>query len=215
LPASPRIASTLYQARWRPDLKFAHILPHWTWPGREGQVTPVHVFTSADEAELFVNGKSQGKQKRAPFEYRFRWDYVTYESGEVKVVTWKEGQPWATQTITTTHPVAALSVSADRTRIAGDGRDLAFVTVRVQDARGRTAPTASNAIRFTVSGPGELVATDNGDPTSFVPFPSATRPAFNGLALAIVRARPGAKGAITVRAQSDGLAAGTITLTTR
>ena len=215
LAGFPKDRFWLYQSRWRPDLKFAHILPHWTWPGREGQVTPVHVFTSADEAELFVNGKSQGKQKRAPFAYRFRWDYVTYEPGEVKVVTWKEGKPWATQTVTTTGSPAILSIEADRSRIKGDGRDLAFVTVRVQDADGRTAPTASNTIRFTVSGPGELVATDNGDPTSFIPFPSATRPAFNGLALAIVRARPGAKGAITVRAQSDGLAAGVITLTAR
>ncbi|WBY06386.1 DUF4982 domain-containing protein [Sphingomonas sp. 7/4-4] len=178
-------------------------------------MTPVHVFTSADEAELFINGKSQGKQKRAPFAYRFRWDYTVYEPGEVKVVTWKQGQPWATQTVTTTGAAAALSVDTDRSRIAGDGRDLVFVTVRVQDAKGRTTPTASNTIRFTVSGPGELIATDNGDPTSFIPFPSATRPAFNGLALAIVRARPGAKGAITVGAQSDGLAHGTITLTAR
>ncbi|MDP5279503.1 beta-galactosidase GalB [Sphingomonas sp. DG1-23] len=208
LAGFPKDRFWLYQSRWRPDLKFAHILPHWTWPGREGQVTPVHVFTSADEAELFVNGKSQGKQKRAPFAYRFRWDYVVYEPGEVKVVTWKGGQPWATQTVATTGSAAALAAGADRAQITGDGRDLAFVTVRVLDAEGRLAPRAANPVRFSVTGPGELVATDNGDPTSFVPFGSATRPAFNGLALAIVRARPGRKGTITVRAESDGLVAG-------
>jgi beta-galactosidase len=215
LAGFPKDRFWLYQSRWRPDLRFAHILPHWSWPGREGQVTPVHVFTSADEAELFINGKSQGRQKRAPFAYRFRWDYVTYQPGEVKVVTWKGGQPWATQTTGTTDSPAILSVDADRNQIRGDGRDLAFVTVRIEDTSRRTAPMASNAIRFTVSGPGELVATDNGDPTSFIPFPSAMRPAFNGLALAIVRARPGAKGTITVRAQSEGLADGMIKLTVR
>jgi len=207
LAGFPKDRYWLYQSRWRPDLKFAHILPHWTWPGREGQVTPVHVFSSADEAELFVNGKSQGKQTRAPFAYRFRWDYVTYQPGELKVVTWKNGQPWATETIATAGAAAVLAVTADRARIAADGRDLAFVTVRVADAEGRTAPRAANPVRFTVTGPGELVATDNGDPTSFVPFPSATRPAFNGLALAIVRALPGRKGAITIRAEAEGLAA--------
>jgi beta-galactosidase len=212
LAGFPKDRFWLYQSRWRPELKFAHILPHWTWPGREGEVTPVHVFSSADEAELFVNGKSQGKLTRAPFAYRFRWDYVTYQPGEVKVVTWKDGKPWATEAVVTTGAAAALEARVDRTRIKGDGRDLAFVTLRVTDKAGRTAPRANNPVRFTVTGPGELVATDNGDPTSFVPFPSATRPAFNGLALAIVRARPGANGTITVRAEADGLAPATVSI---
>lgn len=215
LAGFPKDRFWLYQARWRPDLRFAHILPHWTWPGREGQVTPVHVFSSADEAELFVNGKSQGRQKRGPFTYRFRWDYVTYQPGELKVVTFKNGQPWSDETVKTAGNAAALAISADRSRIANDGRDLAYVTVRLVDAAGLAAPRAANAVRFTVTGPGELVATDNGDPTSFVPFASATRPAFNGLVLAIVRARPGARGAITVRAEADGLRPATTTVETR
>ncbi|MDQ8755184.1 beta-galactosidase GalB [Sphingosinicella sp. LHD-64] len=205
----------LYQARWRPDLRFAHILPHWTWPGREGEVTPVHVFSSADEAELFVNGRSQGRIRRAPFAYRFRWDYVTYEPGELRVVTWKNGQEWATATMTTAGPPTALAAEVDRRRIHADGRDLAFVTVRVTDAAGRTAPRADNAVRFTVEGPGELVATDNGDPTSFVEFASPTRPAFNGLALAIVRARPGEAGRITLRAETEGLEGASVVIETR
>ena len=215
LAGFPKDRFWLYQSRWRPDLKFAHVLPHWTWPGREGQVTPVHAFTSADEAELFVNGQSQGRQKRGPFTYRFRWDYVVYQPGDVKVVTWKKGEPWATETISTRGAPAALAVTADRPRIAADGRDLAFVTARVTDSAGGTAPRASNAVRFTVTGPGELVATDNGDPTSFVAFPSAIRPAFNGLALAIVRARPGSKGQITVRAEAEGLTADSTTFQAR
>lgn len=210
LAGFPKDRFWLYQSRWRPELKFAHILPHWTWPGREGEVTPVHVFSSADEAELFVNGKSQGKLVRAPFAYRFRWDFVTYEPGEVRVVTWKNGKPWATATRRTTGAPAQLKLEADRGAIKGDGRDLSFLTASVRDKDGAIAPRANNRLRFTVEGPGEIVATDNGDPTSFVPFPSHERPAFNGLALAIVRARPGSSGRITVRVEGDGLAPATV-----
>jgi beta-galactosidase len=210
LAGFPKDRFWLYQARWRPDLKFAHIIPHWTWPGREGEVTPVHVFTSADEAELFVNGKSQGKRKRAPYEYRFRWDYVTYEPGEIRVVAWKDGKEWATASVRTGGAPAKLQLEADRRAIAGDGRDLSFVTARVLDKDGRIAPRASNKLRFTIEGPGEIAATDNGDPTSFVPFPSHERQAFNGLALAIVRAKPGSGGKIMVRVEGDGLEPATV-----
>ncbi len=215
LAGFPKDRFYLYQSRWRPDLKFAHILPHWTWPGREGEVTPVHVFSSADEAELFVNGKSQGKLTRAPYAYRFRWDYVTYEPGEIRVESWKDGKPWASATRHTVGAATALKATADRTRIAADGRDLSFITVSVVDRNGDVVPRAADAIRFTVSGAGELVATDNGDPTSFVPFPSATRQAFNGLALGIVRAKAGQSGRITVRVDADGLAPATIALDAR
>src|SRR6185369_7112368 len=79
----------LYQAHWRPDLPMAHLLPHWNWPDRAGQVTPVHLYTSGDEAELFLNGKSLGRKKKGEFEYRIRWDDVVYEPGELKAVAYK------------------------------------------------------------------------------------------------------------------------------
>ena len=213
LAGFPKDRFYLYQARWRPDLPMAHILPHWTWPGREGAVTPVHVFTAGDEAELFVNGKSQGRKKRAAFEYRFRWDYVTYEPGEVKAVVWKDGKDWASQTVRTAGAPARLEATVDRPRIDADGVDLAFVTVRIADAAGGTAPRADNPVAFTVEG-GELVATDNGDPTSFEPFQASRRKAFNGLVLAIVRATPGARGPITVTATSGGLQGARATINT-
>ncbi|KQX01553.1 beta-galactosidase [Massilia sp. Root418] len=202
----------LYQARWRPELPLAHILPHWTWPGREGKVTPVHVFTSGDEAELFVNGKSQGRKKRSEFEYRLRWDLVTYEPGELKVVAYKQGKEWAASTVRTVGAAARLDLAPDRRQIRADGLDLSFVTLRVADKDGNTVPMAKNQVTFSIEGPGEIVATDNGDPTSFVPFPSAQRPAFNGLALAIIRGKPGQAGAITVRAESASLQGASVTL---
>ncbi len=207
LAGFPKDRFWLYQARWRPDLKFAHILPHWTWPGREGQITPVHVFSSADEAELFVNGASQGRIKKRDYEYRFRWDYVTYQPGEVRVVTWKGGKPWAEASVRTAGPAAALRLTPDRATIAGDGKDLSFVTLSVVDANGAMARTAKHPIRFSIDGPGEIVATDNGDPTDMTAFPSRDRKAFNGLALVIVRGIPGRRGTVTVRAEADGLTA--------
>jgi beta-galactosidase len=205
LAGFPKDRFYLYQARWRPDLRFAHILPHWTWPGREGEVTPVHVITSADEAELFVNGVSQGRRKRGAYEYRFRWDYVTYAPGELRVDTWKDGKPWASEMVRTVGAATKLTLASDRAAIAADGKDLSFVTVRVLDGEGRVVPGAKQPIRFSISGPGEIVATDNGDPTDMTAFPSPRRNAFNGLALVIVRALPNKRGAITLHAEADGL----------
>jgi beta-galactosidase len=195
----------LYQAHWRPELPMAHILPHWNWPERVGKITPVHVFTSGDEAELFLNGKSLGRKKKGPYEYRLRWDDVKYEPGELKVVAYKNGKKWAQEVVRTTGEAARLEASADRDEIRADGRDLSFITVGVTDKNGLTVPRANNPIRFSVEGPGEIVATANGDPTNFVRFPSHDREAFSGLALVIICSKPQESGSITVTARSPGL----------
>jgi beta-galactosidase len=195
----------LYQAHWRPELPLVHILPHWNWPERIGEITPVHVFTSGDEAELFLNGKSLGRKKKGQYGYRLRWDDVKYEPGELKVVAYRNGQKWAENFVKTTDKPAFLAASADRDEIRPDGEDLAFITVRVTDKNGLTVPTANSPINFEIGGKGEIVATDNGDPTNFVSFPSHEREAFSGLALVIIRSKPGASGSITVTAKSPGL----------
>ncbi|KAI0857255.1 glycoside hydrolase family 2 protein [Xylaria cubensis] len=202
----------LYQSRWRADLPMAHILPHWTWPDRVGQVTPVHVFSSGDEAELFVNGKSAGRKKKAEYTYRFRWDDVKYEAGELHVVTYKAGKEWATDTKKTVGAAANLKITADRTDIAGDGYDLSFISVAVVDANGNVVPQASNNVTFSVTGPGKIVSTDNGNPADFTVFPSPSRKAFSGLVLSIVRADAGASGDIVVSAASPGLPNASVTL---
>lgn len=203
----------LYQSRWRPDLRFAHILPHWTWPDRVGEVTPVHVFTSADEAELFVNGKSQGRKRRGNSEDRFRWNEVVYQPGEVQVATWKEGRWWANDSVRSVGEAVTLRMSTDRTMINGDGLDLAFLIVEIVDGLGDVVPGAANEITFAVErGPGEMVASDNGDPTDFTPFPSPKRKAFNGLALGIVRGLAGSRGAVVVSASAQGLRGASVEL---
>jgi beta-galactosidase len=212
LAGFPKDRFYLYQSRWRPDLPMVHILPHWNWPERIGLVTPVHVYTSGDEAELFLNGESLGRQRKGEFEYRLRWNDVVYQPGELKVVAYKDGKPWATNVMRTTGPATQLKLAADRDRIRADGRDLSFVTVTVADQDGLLVPRSEHRIRFTVQGPGELVATDNGDPTTFESFQSPERQAFNGLALAIVRAKPGESGRIRLTAEAEGLKSGSVTI---
>jgi beta-galactosidase len=215
LAGFPKDRYYIYQARWRPELPMAHILPHWNWPERAGQVTPVHVYSSGDEAELFLNGRSLGRKTRGPFEYRFRWDEVVYQPGELKVVAYKKGAKWAEAVQRTTGPAAKLALSADRTTLRADGSDLSFVTVAVADKDGLLVPRSKNAMKFSLTGPGEIIATDNGDATSFESFQSPERKAYNGLALVIVRTKAGETGAITLRAESAGLTAGELKLTSQ
>ena len=200
----------LYQSRWRPDFPMAHILPHWNWKGREGEVTPVYVFTSGDEGELFLNGRSLGRRRKQPGvwdrAYRLRWDDVRYEPGSLEVVVYKGGREWARDAVRTTGAPARLVVSAETPSVASFGDDVCYVNVCVQDADGLVVPNAKVPVEFSVEGPGEIVATDNGDETDFDDFRSPKRRTFNGLAQAIVRARPGAAGEITVRASSGALA---------
>ena len=199
-----------YQAHWRPDFPMAHILPHWNWPERIDSITPVHVYTSGDEAELFLNGKSLGRKVKIPGEdFRLIWDDVTYKPGELKVVSYKNGKLWAMDVVKTAGVMSKLALSADRMTIKSDKDDLCFITVKVTDKEGLMVPRSNPGIRFLIEGPGEIVATDNGDATSFVSFQNHERPGFNGMALVIVRARKGAKGIITIKAESKGLTMGT------
>lgn len=212
LAGFPKDRYYLYQGQWRKDLPMAHLLPHWNWPERVGQITPVHLYTSGDEAELFVNGKSQGRRKLEPGECRLRWDDVTYEPGEVRAVVYKDGKEWAKDTVKTTGAASQLALTADRADIRNDGKDLSFITTRIADDEGLTVPRSHHPIRFTIEGPGEIVATDNGDATSFESFQSPNRNAFNGLALVIVRAKPGQSSEIKIKAEADGLKPTTITI---
>lgn len=206
LAGFPKDRFYLYQSHWRPDLPMAHILPHWNWVERIGQVTPVHVYTSGDEAELFLNGKSLGrKAKQAGRDFRLVWDSVKYEPGVVKVVAYKNGKKWATDEVKTTGTAVKLNLTADRNTISSNEADLAYITVKVQDVSGLTVPGTHPLIKFEVEGPGEIVATDNGDATSFVPFQSHEREAFNGMALVIVKAKKGAKGTFKVKVAGAGL----------
>lgn len=205
----------LYQSKWRPELPMAHILPHWNWPERKGLVTPVHVYTSGDAAELFLNGKSLGMKNKGESEYRLKWDDVVYQPGELKVVAYKNGQKWAEDIVKTTGKAYQVSMSADRPAVTADGKDLIFVTVRIEDKDKLLVPRSDNQLDFSITGPGRIVATDNGDATSHVPFQAISKKAYNGLCLVIVAADKGATGSITLKAVSKGLKSSSVAINTQ
>jgi len=197
----------LYQSQWRPDFPMAHIFPHWNWPERIGEVTPVHVYTSGDEAELFLNGQSLGRKKKAQYEYRLRWDDVIYQPGELKVVAYKNGKEWAQDIVKTTGQAEQVTLQPDRASIHADGLDLSYVTVTIADKDGVLVPRSKNHVKFEISGPGKILAVDNGDATSFESFQAGERNAFNGLALVIVQSTK-EDGNIVLKATSPGLLVG-------
>ena len=204
LAGFPKDRFWLYQARWS-DKTVLHILPHWNWEGKEGQVIPVHVYTNCDKVELFVNGESKGLLERAEKQYRLRWDEVVYQPGKVEAVGWKDGRKVATETIKTAGPARKIRLNLEKG--FGEG-DLFYVDVKITDKKGNFDPTAGNELKFSVKGPGEILAVDAGDPTCLTPFRSDSINAFNGLASVIIKTKPGAKGKIVVTTTSDGLKKG-------
>lgn len=184
LAGIPKDRYWLYKSHWRRDVPSAHILPHWTWPGREGEITPVHVYTSGDEAELFVNGISKGRKKRGAYEYRFRWDDIRYEPGELRVKTWKNGREWAEDAVRTAHE----PVSVER-RESRFGR-LTFVTFALKDKNGEVCPNSDRVISFTTRPGTRLVSLCNGDAASRENFKGSSMRTFHGLLVAAVEGAP-------------------------
>ena len=208
LAGLPKDRYWLYRSHWRKDSPTLHLLPHWTWPGREGQTTPVYCYTSYPSAELFVNGKSQGRIVKNPStrldRYRLRWNNVVYEPGELKVVAYDyDGRAAATETLRTAGQPSRIVLKADRTAISSKGEDLAFVTVSLQDKDGNPCPTAANEMSFSVSGAAKFRAACNGDATSLVPFCSTTMPLFSGELVVVVEGT--SKGKATLTVSADGL----------
>ncbi len=195
----------LYQSRWSPDRPLVHILPHWNWPDRLGKVTPVYVYSSGDEVELFVNGVSQGRRGREKGLWRFCFNDVVYSPGVVKAVAYRKGKVWAEETIRTAGKPARLVAIPERDTIAADGEDVGYVTLKVVDADGNFCPTANLEVKVSVSGAGKFVAMENGDETDFTWLRDPKRKTFNGLLSALVRAEPGKSGPITITFAAEGL----------
>ena len=211
LAGLPKDRYFLYRSHWNRQEHTLHMLPHWTWPGREGEVTPVYVYTDYPEAELFVNGRSQGRLKKQPSErldrYRLRWNEVRYEPGTIEVVAYDEqGREAArTKTVTAGNP-AQLVLEADRTTLKADGDDMAFITVSMADANGVFCPTADDELTFEVTGAGVFQAACNGDATSLQPFTEPQMRLFSGQLVVIVRTTKNAGDiTLTVRNGKRGI----------
>ena len=208
LAGLPKDRYWLYRSHWRTDDATLHVLPHWTFPERVGETTPVYCYTSWPSAELFVNGKSQGRIVKNPGtrldRYRLRWNNVKYEPGEIKVVAYDyDGTPRGEQVVRTAGAPARIVLKADRNRISSKGEDLSFVTVSVVDKNGTPCPTATNKMKFEVSGAGKYRAACNGDATSLVAFNSTEMPLFSGELVVVVEGLK--RGTAMLSVSADGL----------
>ena len=198
LAGIPKDRFYLYRSRWNKEVETLHILPHWNWEGREGKTTPVFVYTNYDSAELFVNGKSMGIQKKnnatPQNRYRLMWMDVKYEPGTLKVVAFdKNGKAVAQEEVHTAGQPYKIVVEPDRKTITADGEDISFITVSVVDKNGVPCPTATNQLNFSVTGAGTYRAACNGDATSLEIFHEPTMKLFSGKLVVLVKAtdKPG------------------------
>jgi glycoside hydrolase family 2, candidate beta-galactosidase len=208
LATLPKDRFYLYRSHWNKSEETLHILPHWTWNGREGEVTPIFVYTNYPTAEVFINGKSQGKQTKnlsiplretenpesqKTFErqkrYRLMWLNTKYEPGSVKVVAYNDkGEAVAEKEIHTAGKPYQIKLTADRNYIKADGKDLAYITVEVVDKEGNVCPNVNDLVQFEVKGTGKFRASANGDATSLDLFHEPKMHLFNGKLMAIVQA---------------------------
>lgn len=209
LAGFPKDSYYLYQSFWL-DTPMVHILPHWTHPGKEGVSIPVVAYTNAQEAELFFNGGSLGKQAMDPDKLQIVW-YVPYRPGTLEVRAYNDGKTVAEEKVSTAGRPSAVRLSADRTSVKADKRGVIHVTADIVDSKGRLVPYADNDVVFKVEGPGTAIGTENGDILDLTPNRSLERKAFMGKLLMMVKAGDKA-GDITITAYSDGLKKGSVTV---
>lgn len=234
LAGLPKDRYYLYRSHWNKEAETLYILPHWTWKGREGEVTPVFVYTNYPTTELFINGKSQGKrtkdlsvtvfnsadsvsmaQLKRQQRYRLMWMDTKYEPGTLKVVAYdKDGKAVAEKEVHTAGDPYRIVLEADRSEISANGKDLAFVTVKIVDKDGNLCPMADNQLSFKVKGKGWYRAGANGDPTSLELFHKPTMKAFYGMMTAIVQSEEEA-GEITLEATAKGLKKGVLKIVSK
>lgn len=215
LASIPKDRYYLYRSVWNKEAETLHILPHWNWEGREGEKTPVFVYTNYPSAELFINGKSYGRQtkhKNGTVENRYRlmWHDAVYQPGEVRVVAYDEqGNPVAEKTVRTAGKPHHIELVTDRSSLQADGKDLAYVTLRIVDKDGNLCPNDGRLVSFKVKGAGKYRASANGDPTCLDLFHKPEMHAFGGILTVIVQS--GEKtGEIELQATAKGIKTGTI-----
>ena len=223
LTGVPKDRYYLYRSHWNKKDETVHILPHWTWKGREGKNVPVYVFTSGDSAELFLNGRSLGVRRKgepdhqshsnlpsySPYydvcaKYRLRWFDVPYEPGELKAVAYRGGNRIGEAAMRTAGEPVSVKLTVEP-KLTGDPDDLMWVHVDALDSKGVKNPLAMNRVKFSLAGPGRILGVGNGNPHAFEPFTKTeSHPLFYGKAMAVVR-RDG-PGELVLSASSDGLA---------
>lgn len=214
----PKDRYYLYKSYWKPEETTVHILPHWNWEGHEGETIPVFVYTNGDCAELFINGKSQGKKCKNPASqnstdrFRLMWKTTKYEPGEVKAVAYKNGEKIGESVIKTAGDAYRLKLTPDRKTIKADGKDLSYILVEAFDKNGNPAPLADNLLHIKVEGAGHLAGAGNGNPQSLDPFQDDKVNLFYGKAMLIIES-DFEKGKVSVKVEAEDLKNASETIT--
>jgi beta-galactosidase len=198
----PKTAYYIHQAQWVQDRPILHLVPHWNWPGKEGQPIRVMAMSNADTVELRLNGRSLGEQKVDLFEMN-EWK-VPYQPGRLEAVARTGGKAVANASVETSGAPVALRLTPDRLALDGDGRDAVPVTVEALDSRGRHVPTANMPVQFQIAG-GRIIGVGNGDANSHEPDKAMARSLYNGFAQLIVQSERGRAGTLLIKASSPGL----------
>ncbi len=215
LASLPKDRYYLYRSQWNKKDETLHVLPHWNWAGREGEVTPIFVYTTYPKAEVFINGKSQGTREfndsTVMNRFRLMWNETVYEPGEVKVVAYDaQGNPAAEKIMRTAGKSHHLVATPNRTEVKAGGDELVYFTITVEDKDGNPVPTDERMVKFKVTGAGEFEATANGDPTCVLPFQNPEMKLFSGAATAIARATD--PGTLTFTVSATGVKPATATV---
>ena len=221
LAGLPKDRYYLYRSQWNKTDHTLHILPHWNW--RKGQTIPVMVYTDYPEVELFLNGRSLGRQHKQAYtiapgpadklkpqtespqllrRYRLIWDSVTYAPGTLRAVAYDaQGRRAMERTLRTAGSPSRLTLQPDRTTLRADGDDLSFITVSLVDSRGTLCPDADDRVEFTVTGAGTLRGLCNGDATSLESFTGDAMHLFHGQLVLVVQSTT-TPGTITITART-------------
>ncbi|MEP7111401.1 MAG: beta-galactosidase GalA [Ferruginibacter sp.] len=207
----PKDGYYAYKAAWTKN-PVVHIFPHWNWPGKEGKLQKVLCYTNCEEVELFLNGKSMGKKKTIPYT-KLEWE-LSYQTGRLEARGYSKGKLVAKDIVETTTAPAQVTLNSDCNILKADGCDVAVFRVAIKDAKGRVAPTANDLVKFSIEGPGKIIGTGNGNPSSHEPDKASQRKAFNGYCVVLVQTDKHA-GEIRVKAESGTLKGTEIVLTSK
>lgn len=207
LAGFPKDSYYLYQSEWT-DEDVLHVFPHWNWS--KGDVVDIWTYSSSDEVELFLNGKSLGKKTKGGDDLHLMWR-VPFEKGTITAKSYDGEKVVLEKVIKTAESPMKLLLTPDRSTIDADGSDLSFITVSVHDANNTLHPLADDLIHFEVEGPGKIVGVDNGDPTSHLSMKGDRMKAFHGLCLVVVQSTS-MKGEITLKASSEKIEPATVVL---
>ena len=197
----PKDGYYAYKAAWSNE-NVVHIFPHWNWPGKEGDSIQVHCYTNCEEVELFHYGKSIGKKKAEPYK-KLIWELI-YQPGKLEAKGYKGGKLVTKDIIETTTAPSQIELNSDCNTLKADGCDVAVIKVAIKDTKSRVVPTADNLVKFSIEGPGKIIGTGNGNPSSHEPDKANQRMAFNGYCLVLVQTNKQA-GEIRLKASSDDL----------